>query len=64
MQKFYGFRSLVNLSKFTASGHKAVNRSDLMTDTDIDKYRVYINKHPVARERFLATYTWLPKIKP
>lgn len=38
MQKFYAFRSLVNLSKFTASRTHAENykkkpaRSDLMTD--------------------------------
>lgn len=38
MQKFYAFRSLVNLSKFTASGAHAEThkkrpaRSDLMTD--------------------------------
>ena len=60
----------MNLSKFRASDHhlKAThnqpNRPDLMTNVDIDKYRVFINKHPEARERFFATYTWLPKITP
>ncbi|CAD8102990.1 unnamed protein product [Paramecium sonneborni] len=70
MQKFNGIRSLVNLSKFRASdhhikaSHHQPNRPDLMTSVDIDKYRVFINKHPEVRERFFATYTWLPKITP
>lgn len=57
-------KSFVNLSKFSAGNHahSKLHRPDLMTDADIDKYRVYVNKHPVARERFLACYTWLPKI--
>lgn len=59
-------KSLTNLSKFSAGNHahEKLHRPDLMTDDDIDKYRVFINKHPVARERLLATYSWLPKITP